>query len=335
MSELNIDNKEIFYKRKNMYEFLREHPRVKDLYNLTLQALGIQGLPEEEALNVFNQAYFLCTLVTENWVNRYTLRKQTFIPNPEKNKRQCMLMEMSIMVTYNLLMLHRKLLKFDVSLIVWLRRSVQSAPHTAPFRQFAMENFEDFEKPLNFSGKGVVPVEEKLMEEDPYKMLEAALKLTDAARKNYQTCQENQETRIKELQAQLIEESTKNKVLQLQLSKMTDIRTVAQKASDDDADINAAINYNTICDYICELSDRDDAEAKALLNMLYKLPVKNNVHNPKLFQRINQVEEYRKNKVSQPNVLHVNGTYIGKQTYNNNQNSQVFNGDVTDSQFGK
>lgn len=335
MTERRIENKDIFHKRTDVNEFLREHPFVSDLYDVTLQALFAQGQPQKEALRVFNQAYFICTLVTEHGVDKQDILRLIDDLNFGKDNDDYPLLGLNLMVVKCLLRVHQEILTFDYSIIKWLSQLVSDYVDDAPFSQVVRCYAGDFCHPLNFSGKYVeVPVEEKESQETPFLMIENACKLIEEAREKYHNNLDNQDARIKELEDLLRLEREKNNTLQLQLAQKANNVDTSVSECKEDAAIHSAINYATIHDYACGCSD--EKEAAVISNMMSKLVMRHNVFSPKLNQLILNIDAVHKTKNAPQPVKQITcETYINKQVNNDNKDSQVFNGDIDNSQFGK
>lgn len=340
MTKTSINNKDIFYKRADINEFLREHPFVSDLYDATLQALYAQGQPQTEALRVFNQAYFMCTLITEHGGDKHTILRLINDPDFEKDNDEYPLIGLNLMVVKCLLRVHQELLPFDSSIIAWLGSVISVQVDSSLFSQAVKNYAGEFSTPLNFCGKYVeVPVEETQGKDDPYYMLNCAQQLIKDATDKLSTSDEDKDKRIKELEELLRLEKEKNNTLTMQLAanEMEEpSRVKFDNPTEEEARINEVVNYRTIHDYACGLSKED--HALVISNMLGKLAMRYNLSSPLLNQLALNIDEVQQTK-NTPNPVQqividkliLNNTEIN----NDNKDSQVFNGKIDNSSFGK
>lgn len=338
MTKPNIDNKDIFYKRADINEFLREHPFVSDLYDATLQALYAQGRSQTEALKVFNQTYFMCTLITEHGGNKQTILR--FIDNPgfEKDKDKYPDIGLCLMVVKCLLRVHQELLPFDSNIIAWLGDVISEQIDSSLFSQAVKNHVGDFTTPINFSGKYVeVPVEEKQTAEDPYCMLTNAQNLIKAATEKLICSTDAKDQRIKELEELLRLEKEKNSSLAMRIkefeSAAPDLLSEVTIKTDDE--LYGAINYLTIKNYAL---GRKEDEASVISNMLGKLALRGNLgHESQGYVNaaIEEIDNLHKPQPPQPSRLINCEKYVEKEINNDNKDSQVFNGKIDNSSFGK
>ena len=194
----------------------------------------------------------------------------------------------------------------------------------------------DFDKALNFSGKMVeIPVEEKNECEDPAAMIEKAQSLICEAKEKLLDSSEKKDERIVELEELLRLERDKTNTLMMRVTALENAKDEADSHSMTETDeIYKAINYETISEYACGLSKEEDASV--ISNMMSKLALRHGVNNADLTQKIFEIDEVQQNKhkPTESRAI-VCDKYVEKEVNNDNKDSQVFNGDIDNSQFGK
>lgn len=338
MSNELQDKNEIFYERTDINEFLREHPMVSDLYDATLQVLYAQGQPQSEALRVFNQAYYLCLLITAYRGDKQTILRLINDPDFEKDYYQYPLIGLNLMVVKCLLRVHQELLSFDSHVIEWLGEVISEHVDQKPFNEIVKNYVGEFTTPLNFSGKYVeVPVEEKQTAEDPYCMLVSAQNLIKTATEKLTCIDDTKDKRIAELEELLRLEKEKNSSLTIQIKEFEGaapdmLSAVTVKTVDE---LYSAINYLTIKNYAM---GRNEAEASVISNMLGKLAIRGNLGHESLGYvnaAIEEIDNLYKPQPSKPNKTIHCEKYVESEVHNDNKDSQVFNGKIDNSKFGK
>lgn len=327
-------NTDIYYIRTDINEFLREHPFVSDLYDATLQCLFSLGESKEEALNVFNQAYFLCTLIIEEGGDKHDILRYIDDDDFEKDSDEFVFMGLILTVVRCLLRVHQELVVFDSNILKWLGEVISVRIDSSQFNHVVTNYAGDFDKVLNFSGKMVeIPVEEKNECEDPAAMIEKAQSLIFEAKEKLLIRSEKQYERITELEEQLRLEREKNCTLALQLKAMEKPEEAERATVHSGNAINDAINVNTIGDYACGLSNED--HATVISTMLSKLSNRAYLERDDM-QVVNRVIEQIDNTHKPKTARHIHcEKYVEKEINNDNKDSQVFNGDIDNSQFGK
>ena len=332
------DKNEIFYERTDINEFLREHPMVSDLYDATLQVLYAQGQPQAEALSVFNQAYYICTLITSCRGDKYTILRLINDPDFEKDYYQYPLIGLNLMVVKCLLRVHQELLTFDSHVLEWLGGVISEHIDQKPFNEIVKNYVGEFTTPLNFSGKYVeVPVEEKQTSEDPYCMLASAQSLIKTATEKLTCIDDIKDKRIAELEELLRLEKEKNSSLAIQIKEFEgaapDMLSAVTVKTDDE--LYSAINYLTIKNYAM---GRNEAEASVISNMLGKLAIRGHLGHESLGYvnaAIEEIDNLHKPQPSMPNKTIHCEKYVESEVHNDNKDSQVFNGKIDNSKFGK
>lgn len=335
-------NKEIYYERTDINEFLREHPMVSDLYDATLQALYAQGLKQTDALGVFNQAYYICTLITSQDAGKNDILRIIDDPDFEKVHDEYPLVGLILMLVKCLLRVHQELLSFDSHVIGWLGKVISEQVDPSAFNEVVRNYAGEFCTPLNFSGRFVeIPVEDKQSAEDPYCMLRSAQQLIEKANEKLSCAADTKDKRIEELEALLQLEKEKNSTLAMRIKEyeggQLDNKTVAISIKTDD-EIYGAINYLTIKNFAL---GRKESEASVISNMLGKLALRGQL-SPESQGYVNaaveEIDNLHKPQPQQPPLSpkHINcEKYVESEIHNDNQNSQVFNGKIDNSSFGK
>ena len=338
MNNESENKSEIFYERTDINEFLREHPMVSDLYDATLQVLYAQRQPQAEALSVFNQAYYICTLITSCRGDKYTILRLINDPDFEKDYYLYPLIGLNLMVVKCLLRVHQELLTFDSHVLEWLGGVISEHIDQKPFNEIVKNYVGEFTTPLNFSGKYVeVPVEEKQTSEDPYCMLASAQNLIKTATEKLTCIDDTKDKRIAELEELLRLEKEKNSSLAIQIKEFEgaapDMLSAVTVKTDDE--LYSAINYLTIKNYAM---GRNEAEASVISNMLGKLAIRGHLGHESLGYvnaAIEEIDNLHKPQPQQPSKHISCEKYVESEVHNDNKDSQVFNGKIDNSKFGK
>ena len=329
-----IYNTDFYYVRTDINEFLREHPFVSDLYDATLQCLFGLGESKEQALHVFNQAYYICTLIVEKGGDKHDILRLINDDDFEKDGDDYTFTGLILTVVKCLLRVHQELVQFDSNIIKWLGDVISVGIDSSQFNHVVANYAGDFEKALNFSGKMVeVPIEEKNECEEPSVLIDTAQSLIFDAREKLLIRSEKQEERIVELEEQLRLEREKNCVLALQLKAMEKPEETGRATVHSGNAISDAINVNSIGDYACGLSNED--HATVISTMLSKLSNRAYLERDDM-QVVNRVIEQIDNAHKPEPTRHIHcEKYVEKEINNDNKDSQVFNGNIENSQFGK
>ena len=227
---------------------------------------------------------------------------------------------------------------FDSGILAWLKRVISNQVDSSPFRQVVKNYSGEFSKPLNFSGKYVeVPIEEKQNSDDPYCMLNRAQQLINDASDKLCTNAEDKDKRIKELEELLRLEREKNNTLSMRVSALEESLPPTEDTIriDSDDEIYNAINYLTIKDFAC---GRKEEESSVISNMLGKLALRGNLGRDsvsKVSAVIEDIDNAHKPQPSQPQKTISCSKYVETEVNNDNKDSQVFNGKIDNSRFGK
>lgn len=303
-------NTEIFYVRTDINEFLREHPLVSDLYDVVLQWLLISDKAKDAALDIFNEAYYVCTLVTEKGAKKDEIEKLILSDrsDPELGILVHYYESLVAMVAKCLLRVHQELLVFDSDVIKTLAKISEVTIDPKMFDIVLRNYLGDFDKPLDFSGKLIAM---------PYWV---------------NKCKDE---RIAELENMLQLEREKNLTLSMRISSMVYYKVsqevdTAPICSEDE--IYNAINYQTIAEYAC---GRTEAQANFISNMILRLAMRGRLSDEsssKIDAAIEEIENAHKPQTSREIRCE---KYVEMEINNDNKDSQVFNGGITNSKFGK
>lgn len=302
-------NTEIFYVRTDINEFLREHTFVSDLYDVTLQYL-YELQDTAAALDIFNDAYYVCTLAVEQGIRAEEIEQMFgrymlgFAKEGPTGFYYCIV----ALLAKSLLRVHQELVDFDPHIIQWLDKFSKDRINPVQYSKVVKNHLGEFDTPLDFSGKLVaMSVKENKCKDE----------------------------RIAELEKLLNLERDKNFTLSMRLSSMVYYKEYSESdtpAIDSEDEIYNAINYQTIKNFAC---GRSESQASVISNMLGRLALRGRLSgesNAKIDAAIEEIENAH--KPQEHREIHCK-TYIEKEITNDNKDSQVFNGDIDNSQFGK
>lgn len=189
-----------------------------------------------------------------------------------------------------------------------------------------------------FNGRHVeVPADEMQTAADPYGMQTNAQNHVKAAAENLSGSDEAKDRRIRELEELLRLEKEKNTSLAMQIKEyegaLPDVLLEVTIKSNDE--LYNAINYLTIKNYAM---GRKEAEASVISNMLGKLALRGNLgHESRgcVNAAIEEIDNLHNPQPPQP-TRHIRcDRYVETEVHNDNKDSQVFNGNIENSQFGK
>lgn len=300
-------NTEIFYVRTDINEFLREHSFVSDLYDVALQSLWEYEEAKEATLKMFNEAYYICTLAVGNSVQVEEIESMIMSCSYGFYKTKPIYIYCSVeaAVIKCLLRVHQELLNFDAHIIEMLDRIIKNNINPRQFDKVLKNYVGDFEAPLDFSGKShAAPVRENICKDE----------------------------RIAELEKMLQMERQENFNLSMRLSSMVYYKEPSESPIDSDDEIYNAINYQTITEFAC---GRVGEEASTIANMIARLALREKLSGEsasKLYAAIDKIDNAIKLQASREIRC---GTYVEMEVNNDNKDSQVFNGGITNSKFGK
>lgn len=317
-----------YSERERIREFLVEHEVVKALYEVARIKLE-QKDRRKSLLRLFNAAFFVCMRLADGSGR-----------SPEKALDECPYArgEMGsytfafrnnlFALIYSLLHVHRGLLPVRA-----VDRSFFKVQMELPF------DWSDYEavlrryggtltRPIDFSGRIEEVIYhlrlttesvEKPDESDPMRLLARATSDIAKAGERMKTQLAEKDKRIKELADQVKEEQAKVQ------AKETRIKELEEQ--------NASLSSNPFClvkikDYAKGL---DKEEAKVITHMLLAIALEEQLPKTKQAEVRKAVKEVEAAHKQQPAYVHI----AHQEIHNDNKDSQVFNGSITDSKFGK
>ena len=263
---------------------------------------------------MFNYAYYICMRLTDGSgcsLNEAWFEKQNqwfFITMKTK--------DYVFALVRSILLVHRGLVYFDEAVIQDIRVTVSKPFNWTRFDKVTNLYAYTLKAPLNFCGlprKASVVQREELT--DPMPLLERAASDIAKAEERMKEQLAAKDKRIKELADQVKEEQAKVQ------AKEDRIKELEEQ--------NASLSNNPFClvkikDYAKGL---DKEEAKVITLMLLKIAPDEQLAEVR--KAVKEVDEVHKKQV--PPYVHIERQEI----HNDNKDSQVFNGHIDNSKFGK
>lgn len=304
-----------FYERKSIEEFLGEHKLVRELYEAALEVCRLLPNRERKILRAFNLAYYICMRLTDGsnrlfWeVEFETTRK---LRGAEK--------ETFYHLVLSLLCIHDRLLPINTEIFFELNAKMEKFLDWSCFDPVVGKYCGTLTQPINFSGlshKASAVQREELT--DPMQLLERATSDIAKAEERMKTQLAEKDLRIEELADQVKEEQAKVRAREARIKEL-------EKQ-------NASLSSNPFClvkikDYAKGL---DKEEAKVITHMLLAIALEEQLPKAKQAEVRKAVKEVEAAHKQQPAYVHI----AHQEIHNDNQQSQVFNGSITDSKFGK
>ena len=318
---MNTATNNEFYERQSIEEFLGEHEVVKELYEVvkrspSLFSLGNNGyLSEEQLLQVFNAAYYICMRLTDGsdcslrevW-NEELLRMANF---------SGIFQYVDFALARSLLLVHKKgIITFDKRNCQILKRVVSEHFDWSGYDTVVNKYCGTLTQPLDFSGLSrKAPAVQQEEVTDPMQLLERAASDVAKAKERMQAQLAAKDEYIKELTDQVREEQTKVQAKEGRIKELEGR--------------NASLSQNPFClgkikDYAKGL---DKEEAKVITHML--LTIAPDEQLAEVRKAVKEVDEVHKKQVLP--YVHIERQEI----HNDNKDSQVFNGPIDNSKFGK
>ena len=324
---MNTATNNEFYERQSIEEFLGEHEVVKALYGTLSRKItqvfwgdGDYGFfSEREILQMFNYAYYICMRLTDG--SGCSLNEAWF-----EKQNQWFFITMKtedyvFALVRSILLVHRGLVYFDEAVIQDIRVTVSKPFNWTRFDKVTNLYAYTLKAPLNFCGlprKASVVQREELT--DPMPLLERAASDIAKAGERMKEQLAAKDKRIKELADQVKEEQAKVQ------AKEDRIKELEEQ--------NASLSNNPFClvkikDYAKGL---DKEEAKVITHMLLTIALDEQLPKAKqaeVRKAVREVDAAHRKQTSPYNHIEQ------QNNYNYNKDSQVFNGSITDSKFGK
>lgn len=307
-----------FYERKSIEEFLGEHEVVRELYE-ALRASFSVSISEKKILRIFNFAYYICMRLTDGShcsLDRACIEVENIWPGLYRICRTYVLI-----LVRNLLFLNNRLVSFDEemyrSLVALMDRINYDDSY---FRSVRSKYRGGLTQPINFSGLShkASAVQREVLT-DPMQLLERATSDVAKAGERMKTQLAEKDQRIEELADQVKEEQAKVRAREARIKELEEQ--------------NTSLSNNPFClvkikDYAKGL---DKEEAKVITHMLLAIALEEQLPKAKQAEVRKAVKEVEAAHRQQPAYVHIERQEI----HNDNKDSQVFNGSITDSKFGK
>ena len=140
-----------FTERTDINEFLRDGAVINSLYDVTLQHLFESRTRNVEAriLEVFNKAYKICWMITEQEVTYNDI-----LHNVLNNKPNFFIRDLSYCVAWCILKVYSELYEFDNSILVSIRKRVNRLAFFTEYRELVRMQ-DDPCYPINFAEPGI------------------------------------------------------------------------------------------------------------------------------------------------------------------------------------
>lgn len=326
---MNTATNNEFYERQSIEEFLGEHEVVKALYGTLSRKItqvfwgdgDYEFFSEREILQMFNYAYYICMRLTDG--SGCSLNEAWF-----EKQNQWFFITMKtedyvFALVRSILLVHRGLVYFDEAVIQDIRVTVSKPFNWTRFDKVTNLYAYTLKAPLNFCGlprKASVVQREELT--DPMPLLERAASDIAKAGERMKEQLAAKDKRIKELADQVKEQQEK---VQAKEDRIKELEAQAR---------NTSLSQNPFClgkikDYAKGL---DKEEAKVITHMLLTIALDEQLPKAKqaeVRKAVKEVEAAHRKQTSP--YVHIERQEI----HNDNKQSQVFNGSITDSKFGK
>lgn len=140
-----------FTERTDINEFLRDGAVINSLYDVTLQHLFENRTRNVEAriLEVFNEAYEICWMITEQGVTYNDI-----LHNVLNNKPNFFIRDLSYCVAWCILKVYSELYEFDNSILESIRKRVNRLAFFTEYRELVRMQ-DDPCYPINFAEPGI------------------------------------------------------------------------------------------------------------------------------------------------------------------------------------
>lgn len=318
-----------FYERQSIGEFLGEHEVVMALYAVAQRGFVRSMNRTRQLLEIFNVAYFVCMRLTDGSGRTFD-EALNECPYAWREMDSRAYRNHLFALIYSLLRVHQGLLPIRAVDMDCSRNRVDYYFSWSRYEEVISKYVGKLTRPLNFSGRSTVvtyhfrsttvPVE-KLNESDPMPLLERAASDIAKAGERMKTQLAEKDKRIKELADQVKEEQAKVQVKEARIKELEEQ--------------NTSLSNNPFClDKIkAYAKGLDKDEAKVITHMLLTIALEEQLpkaRQAEVREAVKEVEAAHRKQVGGQSV------YIEHQEiHNDNQQSQVFNGSITDSKFGK
>ena len=312
-----------FHERQSIEEFLGEHEVVKELYEAARRSVGETPDRDRELLRAFNFAYYICMRLTDG-----SFCKVADVLTDSFNEwGKIVYHDIVFVLVQCLLILHTRFVHCHNMVMSELFEKVSDNLDWEDFICVTGKYCISLTKPFNFKGLPIETFVKREVLTDPVLLLERAasdmvkaqelVKIQLAAKDKYIKDLENQ---VKEQQEKV--QARKDSIRELE-SQLEQLRKQ-----------NARFANNPFClDKIKDYARGvDKEEAKVITHMLLTIALDEQLPKAKqaeVRKAVKEVEAAHRKQTSP--YVHIERQEI----HNDNKQSQVFNGSITDSKFGK
>lgn len=325
-----------YSERERIREFLVEHSMVRELYAVAQRKFEQNRMNTSgQLLKLFNRAYFVCMRLTDGsgrpldeafgegayaWreAESHTCRNHLFA------------------LIYSLLYVHQGMLPVRTIDMDCSKSRVDYYFDWSRYEEVISKYVGKLTRPLNFSGLTARTSQSPLVTEpvakpDESDPLQLVVRATSDLVKAHGLMKEQlaaKDKRIKELADQVKEEQAK---VQTKDARIEELESQLKELEEQ----NTSLSNNPFClDKIkAYAKGLDKEEAKVITHMLLAIALEEQLPKAKqaeVRKAVKEVEAAHRKQVGGQSV------YIEHQEiHNDNQQSQVFNGSITDSKFGK
>ena len=319
MATYDISTDKRFYQRRSIEEFTSEHEVIGELYHIIAREFSNEDSATTEnqsyALNVMNGAFYLCLLFEQDkgdeMADIFNYIKKEYCGRPWARHDV-------LVVTIALLSLYKD--KY-LSIVNYLKKKYPiflNFPAQVPNAYKGLVNKYRGKVNLDFSGK-----QKRRLLENAYDKLPLDEKIATTL-KMVEKIRQEREEEIREKDARIQALETKVKQLEQTIDELkTQTKSATPAINEEDEAINRVINYKTICEYVANEQLVSDDDAKAIRLALREIP--SNAHDfptATLNEAIDRAFGIRRAKRQPVSTI-----------INNNNNSQVFNGQISHSNF--
>lgn len=304
-----------FYERQSIKEFLGEHKVVKALYEAAQRSVGETPDRDRELLRAFNFAYYICMRLTDG-----SFCKVADVLTDSFNEwRKIVYHDIVFVLVQCLLILHTRFVHCHNMVMSELFERVSGNLDWEDFICVTGKYCISLTKPFNFKGLPIETFVKREVLTDPVLLLERAASDMAKAQELVKIQLAAKDKYIKDLENQVKEEQAKVRAREARIKEL-------EKQ-------NASLANDPFClvkikDYAKGL-DKD--EAKVITHMLLTIALEEQLPKTKQAEVRKAVKEVEAAHKQQPAYVHI----AHQEIHNDNKDSQVFNGSITDSKFGK
>lgn len=317
---MNTATNNEFYERQSIEEFLGEHEVVKELYEAALNNSFLLSNFGRMILRVFNYAYYICMQLTDGSKRSFSEVQSEAIRKLRGAER-----ENFYHLVRSLLYIHEGLLPIHTEIFFELKAKMKDCFGWQYFDPVINKYRGNLVKPLNFSGLSRKTYSVRREEPtDPMQLLERAASDLKKAEERMKAQLAKKDQRIVELIDRVKEEQAK---VQVKEERIKELKIQLKLLQEQNARLaNNPFSLVKIKDYAKGI---DKEEAKVITHMLMTIALEEQLPKVKQVEVRKAVKEVNEAHKQQPAYVHIERQEI----HNDNKNSQVFNGPITDSNF--